>query len=652
MKTILFLGAALCAILVPSASAAADPPRIPILIDTDIGSDIDDAFALALALSSPEVDIRGVTTVGAEADLRARMVGAMFTRIGRKDIPFAAGKDPQPASDMALQRQYAWHPAVIFNRTKKPEKEGAVEFLYARLKADPGKLTIVALGPLTNIGKLLADHPDCKPWIKRIVVMGGSIKAGYDDKPGPVVEWNIKGDIKAAQTVFDSGVPLLVVPLDATANLKLDAKHRQRILDSGTLLNYQLQAMYQLWDKETPILFDPMAVALTFDERFAKFEYMHLEVDREGFTRTGKGKANARVAIAGKGEDFLKWFVNRLAPNDPPKREPFKVINPSKLVERGNFPTRVQAVEDFETDIEKRWWMSGKLETKNVPAGSKRACRGVLTQDFDDKQGDMQAMYTAVIFNPVPGPPVGKNSRIAFRYWLKGSDRLRVQIYSLTKGYHRCLTLTNLPEGSWQTGTVDMTESRKPDGTGGPLSEDERIDDIQFYTAPGVELLIDDIVLYDAAPADEKRPFPRRIHFTGLFDTGTQGKEWPGTFEIVAKPKPLTWKAAKSVLNAKTEKPWIQLKLRGERPMGAATALSFAYQLKGAESMQVVLVNRTTKKEDLVELEQRKPGEWATRTIELTGDSKPAVGDIVDEVHFLLPAGAELLIDDVLLFEP
>ena len=91
--------------------------------------------------------------------------------------------------------------------------------------------------------------------------------------------------------------------------------------------------------------------------------------------------------------------------------------------------------------------MSGKAETKNVPPGSSRACRGVLTQDFDDLQGDMKTMYTAVIFNPVPGPPMGKNPRLSFRYWLKGTDTLRVQIYSLTNGYHRYLIADGLAAG-------------------------------------------------------------------------------------------------------------------------------------------------------------------------------------------------------------
>jgi hypothetical protein len=270
-------------------------------------------------------------------------------------------------------------------------------------------------------------------------------------------------------------------------------------------------------------------------------------------------------------------------------------------------------------------------------------------------------MYTAVVFNPVPGPPMGKNPRLSFRYWLKGTDSLRVQLYGLDAGYHRCLTLTGLPQEKWQEGTVDMKAARKFDGGGGPLAEGERIDDIQFYVDPTAELIIDDIVLYDAAPPQEKRPFPNRILFTGWFDTGRQGKEWPGTFDIVVldKARPLD-KAARSVRSPKLEAPWIQLQLRGERPLGQTTHLTFRYRLTGADAMRVLLVNRTVKDSHIVDLKDLKKDEWATATIDFSTDSKrgdgtagkPGAGDRVDEIEFLLPAGAELLIDDLLLYEP
>lgn len=89
--------------------------------------------------------------------------------------------------------------------------------------------------------------------------------------------------------------------------------------------------------------------------------------------------------------------------------------------------------------------------------------------------------------------------------------------------------------------------ARRPDGSGGSLARDERIDDIQFYIDPAGELLIDDLILYEAAPGGEPRIMPSRPIFTGWFDTGKQGVEWPGEFQIVLHEKPWKWDAAKSV---------------------------------------------------------------------------------------------------------
>ncbi|MCE9533856.1 MAG: nucleoside hydrolase, partial [Planctomycetes bacterium] len=169
------------------SSQAADP--IPVIIDTDIGSDIDDTFALALAFASPELDVKAITTCGGAADDRAWLVCRFLTQTGTKAIPVAAGKwENKPPYDLDWQIQYRRHPAAIFNRTVKPVKESAVELLYSKLKEKPGELTLICVGPLTNIAQLLKEHPDAKPMIKRLAIMGGSIKIGYDGKKQPEPE--------------------------------------------------------------------------------------------------------------------------------------------------------------------------------------------------------------------------------------------------------------------------------------------------------------------------------------------------------------------------------------------------------------------------------------------------------------------------------
>lgn len=651
-KTLAVIGPVLlsCWLLQTGASGGQAPARVPIILDCDIGTDIDDTFAVALALHSPELELRGVTTVSGDTQARALMICRLLTAAGRGQVPVAAGKPNQPPQPLrGVQEQYVRQPPAF--RASKPIKEPAVEFLYKQLQANPGQLTLVAVGPLSNIAQLLTEHPDCKPWIKRLVLMGGSVRVGYNNKPPPDPEFNIRADPRAAQVVFTSGIPLVVAPLDATTMLQLDEAGLRRIFGSGTHLNYHVQALHQLWDqKEAPVLYDPVAVTLCVTERFCKMEELRLEVDEKGFTRVGTGKPNARVATAIRSDDFLKWFVDRFASvaQETPATAP---VNVARTIPRQGMPNRVHVFEDYETDIEKRWWLSGKAETAIVPPGSKRANRGVLTQDFDGQMSDQKKMYSAVIFNPVPGPPLGKNPRLCFRYFLKGTDVLRVQIYSLSNGYHRCLTLTGLPQGSWQDATVDMTVARRPDGSGGPLSEGERIDDIQFYADPRAELVIDDIVLHDEANPDEKRPFPKRLLFTGWFDTGKQGKEWPGTFEILPK-KGHFWHGAKSVENPALKAPWLELNLRGDRELPARTHLFFRYRLTGADTMRVALAHGKTGRSHAVEVKGLANDRWAETVLEFPSTKDAASPDRVDTIQFLLPRGAELIIDDLVLYEP
>lgn len=624
--------------------AAAEPQRTPVIIDTDIGSAIDDSFALALAVASPEIEIAGISTVAGPTQDRAWLICRFLTQVGHAPVPVAAGKAPQPASPMDWQIQYRRHPAAIFNRTMKPAKEDAVALMARLLKEQPGKITIVCLGPLTNVARLFEAHPEAKKQIKQLIVMGGAINVGYNGKPPAEPEWNIKSDVAAARAVFAAGVPLTVVPLDATATVALNDHSRDELFAARTPLTYQVQNLFELWDQETPVLFDPVAVAAVCADRFLTFQEMRLEIDGKGMSLKKDRGANARVATSIRRKEFTAWFVERLRAHGK-AIVPREAKNRSRTVPRDGFPIRVHAWEDYETDIEKRWWMCGKLETKDVPAGSKRACRAVLTQDFDDRMGDTKAMYRAVIFNPVPGPPMGPRTRLCFRYKLTGTSTLRVQLYSLSNGYHRYLSLSGLPQGRWSEATVDMTQMRRPDGSGGPLADNERIDDIQFYVDPRADLLIDDIVLYEAAAAGETRSFPRQILFTGWFDTGKQGQEWPGTYSIVPHEKPRNWKAARAVTGP-DGKPWLRIGIRGERRLEGSPELFFRYRYSGVGPVTIELVHSNTKKMVAAKSVKLSALDWHETTIALPAEA----GIKLDEIRFRLPAGADLWLDDLLLY--
>lgn len=633
------------------ALTAAEKP-IPIILDTDIGTDVDDAFALGLILASPELKLHAVTTSGGQTEDRAWIACRFLTQCGKAGIPVAAGAEPQAKSEVNDQIQYRRHPAAVFNRTLKPVKEPAAEVLFSELKKQPGEITVVAIGPLTNVARLLADHPEAAKLMKGLVIMGGSVFAGYSGKAPAEAEWNIKLDVAAARKVLESGIPLTIVPLDATALAKVPPEEQQKLFAAGRPLAWQVANLLELWNQPVPTLFDPVAVASLLRPGEFKFEELQLTLNDQGLMAVGKGKPNVRVAVSAKQEQLVRWIMERITSAGEP-RFPAEPKNASKLVTRGGFPAKVHVAEDYDTDIERRWWMSGKEEKQDLPPGSKRACRAVLTQDFDDRQGDVKTMYRAVIFNPVPGPPMGPNTRLSFKYKLHGTSTLRVQLYSLSNGHHRYLSVTGLLQDKWEEGTVDMTQMRRPDRSGGPLSADERIDDIQFYIDPRAELLIDEVVLYDAAAEDEKRTFPKRILFTGWFDTGKQGQEWPGSFEIASHDKPRTWKYAKSVPSEAADKPGseIRLGLRGERPLGNECELKFLYHLEGKGPVDVVLYRGAKPLPGgMQRISKLQTGDWTETTLKY--DFSSAEKELaVDEIRFGIRGGSTLKIDDLLLYE-
>ncbi len=628
--------------------SAEDPKRTPIIVDTDIGSYPDDAFALALTVASPELDIVGVTTCGEAAEDRAWLSCRFLTLVGVKDVAVAHGVGPQPEGKLDDQIQYRRHPAAIYNRTLKPGKGRAADWMARAITARPGEVTIVCLGPLTNVARLLKDHPDAAKKLKGIVISGGSIATDYDGKKTAVAEWNMKTDIPAVKAVFASGVPLIVLPLDVTVPLTLNRQQCDELFAPRNMLTLQVQNLFELSGQGYPAkLFDVAAVAAMADEKLFTWKSLALTVDEQGKTVVGGGKPNARVAVGVKADELRRWAIDRLrgwGKESPPREEK----NRSKLIDRGGFPVRVHAFEDYETDIERRWWMSGKVQPGEPPTTGKRVCRDMLTQDFDDRQGDLKTMCRAVIFNPVPGPPMGPRTRLSFRYKLEGTSTLRVQLYSLTNGYHRYLSLHGLEQGKWLDGCVDMTDMRRPDGKGNPLSKDERIDDIQFYVPAGARVWIDEMILYEAAADGEKRPFPKRVVFTAWFDTGKQGKEWPGDFEIVAHQPPRTWKAAHSITDA-AGKPILRVDLRGERPLDPATELFFHYRTKGDQPVEVELYNRVSQR-SLGKATLKPSAGWTTATLafDLSKVDKPAI----DEIRFRPASGGELWLDDLLLYTP
>src|SRR6184192_1010006 len=311
-----------CAILMlaPLGHGQSPPtPALPekVILDTDIGDDIDDAFAVALALRSPELQILGFTTTFGDTETCAKLLDRFLAEVGRPEIPVAAGI-PTPPKGAFTQRRYADN-----NRFAKPSHPDAVAFLLDQIRRNPGQITLLAIGPLMNVGAAVDKDPATFRKLKRVIMMGGSIKRGYGDlgfgpPPPPEPEWNILNDIPSAQKLFAARVPLFVMPLDAT-QLKLDEVKRALLFSQGTPLTDALTLLYHQWGQQTPTLFDPMTIAFLVNPALCPVQPMHIRVDDKGFTRADPGPSsapnpsNTQVCLDSNPEAFFRFLLPRLA---------------------------------------------------------------------------------------------------------------------------------------------------------------------------------------------------------------------------------------------------------------------------------------------------------------------------------------------------
>jgi purine nucleosidase len=303
--------------------AAAEPQKV--IIDTDIGDDIDDAFAVALALQSPELKIVGITSAWGDTKLRARLLDRFLQETKRTDIPVAIGTEKHHPREAAFS-QARWAEAGPAAKTR-PD---AVDFLLEQIRRQPGEITLVALAPQTNIGAAIDRDPATFRKLKRVVMMGGSVYRGYDDPGGgaknsPDHEYNIAMDVQAAQKLFQSRVPLYVMPLDAT-QLRLDDAKRELVFTQSTPLTDALALLYLQWSRgthqQTPTMFDPVTVAYAIAPELCPTKALRIVVDDEGYTRPATGAPNAEVCLESDPTKFFAFFLPRL-------------LNPNRNAESG-----------------------------------------------------------------------------------------------------------------------------------------------------------------------------------------------------------------------------------------------------------------------------------------------------------------------------
>ena len=295
----------------PAASNSKPPEPQLAILDTDIGDDIDDAFALALALRSPELKLLGITTAYGDTALRVRLLDRFLGAVGKGGIPVNAGV-ATPAQNVFTQAAYAHQiPATGMHAD-------AVNFLLEQIREHPGQITLVAIGPLNNIQAAIERDPGTFRQLKRAVLMSGSVYRGYGDVHAPpVAEWNVSRDPEGLRLLLASGVPVFLMPLDST-QIHLETSQREALFAHGSPLTDQLTLLYHQWMAGTegrplaPTLYDPVAVAYAVHPELCPMTPLRIEVDAKGFTRPVSGEPNAQVCLQSDEKAFLDLLSSRL----------------------------------------------------------------------------------------------------------------------------------------------------------------------------------------------------------------------------------------------------------------------------------------------------------------------------------------------------
>lgn len=292
----------------------------PVILDTDIGSDIDDTWALALLLKSPELDLKMVLTDTGDTEYRARLAAKLLKAAGREDVPLGIGI---PFDDQ--QRfQEEWVQDYALSSYRGPVHKQGVQAFVDLVMTSPERMTLIAISAAPNLSTALSLEPRIASKL-RFVGMFGSVHKGYEGAPGPVAEANVKYHNAAFQKVYSAFPDLTLTPLDTCGLVKLTGDLYAAVRDCPDPLIRALMENYRLWAKRVPwekgidtqarssTLFDTAAVYLAISEELLEIHELGLRVTDDGQTLVDDEAKKARVALAWKNLDaFHRWLVRRL----------------------------------------------------------------------------------------------------------------------------------------------------------------------------------------------------------------------------------------------------------------------------------------------------------------------------------------------------
>lgn len=299
--------------------------RQKIILDTDIGDDIDDALALGLILASPELELVGVTTVFGNVAARARQARTILATAGGKfrNIPVAAGCGGTMSTTTTFRGTAAYldnevpnqdHACLPEAQLPPLDRRHGVDFLVDTIMAGNGDIVPVTVGPLTNLAVALVKEPRIAARIPRIVAMAAEFKR-------LMPEYNIVGDTEAAAKVFASGIPIDVTTFDMGIICRFGKDHLDRLRGGTNPLSKLLSMTVDAWCKkhpQPPALFDPFAVASMIKPELAEWKRGTVSVELNGVNTKGfttlqeTESGNHRVTWNADGPAALEFYLNRV----------------------------------------------------------------------------------------------------------------------------------------------------------------------------------------------------------------------------------------------------------------------------------------------------------------------------------------------------
>ncbi len=303
-----------------------------IIIDTDPG--IDDSLAILLALASPELQVEALTVVSGNCAVEDGVKNALSVlELARAaHIPVAQGMRLPLVQPLLIAPETHGETGIGYARLPAPKtspaSQPATTLLIEKILAAPGEITVVAIGPLTNLAMALRLEPRLIPAVREVIIMGGAIRHGGNTTP--LAEFNTYCDPHAAHIVFHSGLPITLVPLDVTYQVILTQQDVDRLLAipspvsrfiaDATRFYMEFHDEYQ--SIEGCVINDPLALALAFAPQFVDTQDLFVDVDISGGVAMGKTfadfyhlqkkPANMKVALGVKPRDFIEFFLQRM----------------------------------------------------------------------------------------------------------------------------------------------------------------------------------------------------------------------------------------------------------------------------------------------------------------------------------------------------